>query len=107
MKSRLSVLWIAAFFVYAVPQALPQNAMLLPDRIQVIMARPEFPHSPFGIEFYSLDRGQVVYQSNPDKLMVPGSTTKLLTEGALLELLGGDYRFHTRVCRTGPIRQDG
>ena len=71
------------------------------------MKRPEFVHSSFGIEFYSLDNGKVIYQHNPDKLMVPGSTTKLLTEGTLLELLGGDYRFHTRVYRTGPIKKDG
>jgi dihydroorotase/N-acyl-D-amino-acid deacylase len=71
------------------------------------MKRPEFVHSSFGIEFYSLDSGKVIYQHNPDKLMVPGSTTKLFTEGTLLELLGGDYRFHTRVYRTGPIKKDG
>src|SRR5215470_5376203 len=80
---------------------------MLGDRIQAVMARPEFAHSSFGIEFYSLDSGKVVYQHNPDKLMVPGSTTKLLTEGTLLELLGGDYRFHTRIYRTGPVKKDG
>jgi len=71
------------------------------------MNRPEFVHSTFGIEFYSLDSGQVLYQHNPNQFMVPGSTTKLLTEGTLLELLGGDYRFHTRGYRTGPIKKDG
>jgi len=71
------------------------------------MARPEFAHTTFGIEFYSLDRGAVIYQLNADKLMVPGSTTKLFTEGTVLESLGGDYRFHTRVYRTGPLKKDG
>ena len=65
------------------------------------MSRPEFTHSSFGVEFYSLDSAKIIYQFNSDKLMVPGSTTKLLTEGTVLELLGGDYRFHTRVYRTG------
>ena len=86
---------------------LPLHPQTLPDRIQAVMARPEFAHSSFGIEFYSLDRGKVLYQLNQDKLMVPGSTTKLLTEGTLLELLGGDYRFHTRVYRTGPVQKNG
>src|SRR6266446_3281453 len=84
-----------------------QGTATLPARIQAIMSRPEFAHSTFGIEFYSLDTGKVLYQINPDKLMVPGSTTKLLTEGTLLESLGGDYRFHTRVYRTGTIKKDG
>ncbi len=84
-----------------------QTTSTLPERLDAIMKRPEFVHSSFGIEFYSLDNGKVIYQHNSDKLMVPGSTTKLLTEGTLLELLGGDYRFHTRVYRTGPIKKDG
>ena len=84
-----------------------QSGPTLPERIQSVMMRPEFAHTSFGIEFYSLDRGQVIYQLNPNKLMVPGSTTKLFTEGTVLELLGGDYRFHTRVYRTGPVKKDG
>jgi N-acyl-D-amino-acid deacylase len=75
------------------------------QQIQTIMGRPEFAHSSFGIEFYSLDKRKILYQLNPDKLMVPGSTTKLLTEGTLLESLGGDYRFHTRLFRAGTIKK--
>ena len=71
------------------------------------MNRPEFAHSSFGIEFYSLSTGKVIYQLNPNQLMVPGSTTKLLTEGTVLYLLGGDYRFHTRVFATGPVKKNG
>src|SRR5438105_11154396 len=82
-----------------------QETAALPARIQAIMSRPEFAHSTFGVEFYSLDTGKVLYNVNPDKLMVPGSTTKLLTEGTLLESLGGDYRFHTRVYHTGKIKK--
>src|SRR5437667_11716472 len=77
----------------------------LEQRIQAIVQRPEFAHSSFGIEFYSLASPKVIYQLNPDKLMVPGSTTKLLTEGTILELLGADYRFHTRVYGTGSVKK--
>ncbi len=79
----------------------------LSARIRDVIGRPEFAHSTFGIEFYSLDSGQVIYRLNPDKLLVPGSTTKLLTEGTALELLGADYRFHTRVYRNGAVNKDG
>ena len=79
----------------------------LSQRIDAVMRRPEFAHSNFGIEFFSLDSGKIIYQYNPDKLRVPGSTTKLLTEGTVLESLGGDYQFHTRVYRTGPIAKNG
>ena len=91
-------------------QAAPvraQSDTSLGQRIQKVISRPEFAHANFGIEFYSLDTGKVVYALNADKLFVPASTTKTLTEGTLLAKLGADYRFHTRVYRTGPIDKHG
>ena len=82
-----------------------QNASTFDAKIQAILRRPEFAHATFGLEFYSLDSNQPVYRWNADKLMVPGSTTKLLTEGTLLNVLGPDYQFHTRVYRTGEIKK--
>jgi len=71
------------------------------------MGRPEFNHSNFGIEFYSLDTGKVIYALNAGKMFVPASTTKLLTEGTVLAKLGPDYRFHTRIYRTGRVDSKG
>jgi D-alanyl-D-alanine carboxypeptidase/D-alanyl-D-alanine-endopeptidase (penicillin-binding protein 4) len=79
----------------------------LEARIQKVMGRPEFARSNFGIEFYDVETGKVVYALNPEKLFVPASTTKLLTEGVVLAKLGPDYRFHTNVYRTGPIDERG
>ena len=79
----------------------------LEQRIKKIMERPEFAHSRFGLEFITADTGEVVYKLNAAQLFVPGSTTKLLSEGAMLETLGADYRFHTKIYRTGPIGKDG
>src|SRR5690242_11959562 len=77
-----------------------QSGSSLPERIEAVMNRPEFAHSTFGIEFYSLDKGTVLYKLNPDKLLVPGSTTKLLTEGTVLELLGrSEERRVGKECR--------
>lgn len=83
------------------------QSLSLAGRIQTIMDRPEFRHAFFGIEFFSLDTGKPIYSLNAEKLFTPGSTTKLLTEGTALELLGSDFRFHTRIYRTGPISNDG
>ncbi|HZC66400.1 MAG TPA: D-alanyl-D-alanine carboxypeptidase, partial [Candidatus Dormibacteraeota bacterium] len=84
-----------------------QSPDTLANRIDKITSRPVFRHANFGIEFYSLDENTVVYAQNADKLFVPASTTKLLTEGTLLAKLGADYRFHTRVYRSGPIDKKG
>jgi len=87
--------------------ALAQSNTALEQRIRMITERPEFAHSRFGIKFIAADTGSVVYELNSAQLFVPGSTTKLLTEGTALELFGGDYRFHTKIYRTGPIQKDG
>jgi len=84
-----------------------QSNAALEQRIRKITERPEFAHSRFGIKFIAADTGNVVYELNAAQLFVPGSTTKLLTEGTALELFGGDYRFHTKIYRTGPIQKDG
>jgi D-alanyl-D-alanine carboxypeptidase/D-alanyl-D-alanine-endopeptidase (penicillin-binding protein 4) len=79
----------------------------LAQQIQQVIDRPEFAHAQFGIAFYSLDDGRTVYSVNPEKLFVAASTTKTLTMGTALALLGPDHRFHTRVYRTGPLDADG
>src|SRR4051812_39885427 len=79
------------------PRASAQSSATLAERIQRVMNRSEFVHANFGIKFVSLDPGKVLYSLNPNKLFVPASTTKLLTEGTVLAKLGADYRFHTRI----------
>jgi dihydroorotase/N-acyl-D-amino-acid deacylase len=94
-------------FCLPIPRTCAQSEAALAERIQKVISRPEFSHANFGIEFYSLDTGKVIYALNADKLFVPASTTKILTEGTLLAKLGADYRFHTRVYRTGPVDSKG
>ena len=89
------------------PRASAQSPVRLAERIQKVMSRPEFARANFGIKFISLDTGKVLYSLNSNKLFVPASTTKLLTEGTVLAKLGADYRFHTRIYRTGPIDKKG
>src|SRR5882724_4476849 len=100
-------LLLLILFSLSIPPARAQSEVSLAQRIQKVISRPEFAHANFGIEFYSLDRGKVIYALNADKLFVPASTTKILTEGTLLAKLGADYRFHTHVYRTGPVDSKG
>ena len=99
------------FSVLAVPLVLFSAPLFaqgsFPERLQAVMNRPEFAHAHFGIEICSLDTGARVFALNENKFFVPASTTKLLTEGTALELLGPDYRFHTRIYRTGKINSHG
>jgi PBP4 family serine-type D-alanyl-D-alanine carboxypeptidase len=97
----------ALLLISSTMTAYGQSSDSLEVRVGKIMARPEFAHSNFGVEFYDLDAGKVVYSLNPEKLFVPASTTKLLTEGTVLAKLGPNYRFHTSIYRTGPIDKHG
>jgi D-alanyl-D-alanine carboxypeptidase/D-alanyl-D-alanine-endopeptidase (penicillin-binding protein 4) len=101
----------AVIAVLLMPAHMPvvraQSSASLADRIQKVISRPEFAHANFGIKFVSLETGTVLYSLNSNKLFVPASTTKLLTEGTVLARLGADYRFHTRIYRTAPIDQNG
>lgn len=102
------VLVLVAGIIVGWTSAAPaQNDSLLAARIREITSRPEYSHASFGVEVYSLDDDKVLYALNGQQLFTPASTTKLLTEGTALELLGADYRFHTRVYRTGAIAPDG
>jgi dihydroorotase/N-acyl-D-amino-acid deacylase len=98
---------IALLLLARIPHASAQSPTTLAERVQKVMSRPEFAHASFGIKFISLDTGKVLYSLNSNKLFVPASTTKLLTEGTLLAKLGADYRFHTRIYRTAPIDKKG
>jgi D-alanyl-D-alanine carboxypeptidase/D-alanyl-D-alanine-endopeptidase (penicillin-binding protein 4) len=91
----------AGVFVWSVA------AQSFPQRVAAIMARPEFVHARFGMEFWALDDNTSVFRMNEQQFFVPGSTTKLLTEGTAISLLGPDYRFHTRVYRVGEIDSAG
>ena len=100
--------FLAAVAIVAVaPPLRAQAPASLAERIQKVMSRPEFAHANFGIEFYSLDTGKIVYSLDANKLFVPASTTKTLTEGAILAKLGADYRFHTRIYHTGTLDKKG
>ena len=100
MLRRLAILALAI-----APAAATAAAQPAPDkRIRQVMERPEFAHALWGMEFYDLGAKKTLSAVNRDRLFVPGSTTKLVTIGTALQLLGADHRFHTRVYRTGPIR---
>jgi D-alanyl-D-alanine carboxypeptidase/D-alanyl-D-alanine-endopeptidase (penicillin-binding protein 4) len=68
-----------------------------------MMARPEFEPSVWGLEIFDIAGDSSLYSWNGEKLMTPASTTKLLTSGTALALLGADHRFRTPVYRTGLV----
>jgi PBP4 family serine-type D-alanyl-D-alanine carboxypeptidase len=94
---------LIATLAVLVAHTLHAQNQTLAAKIAEINARPELVHAAFGVAAYDLDAKKMVFGLNAEQLFTPGSTTKLLTMGTALALLGADYRFHTPVYRTGPI----
>jgi len=67
-----------------VPQALhAQSTATLARAHSKSDGPPEFARANFGIEFYDIATGKVVYSLNANKLFVPASTNETLTEGTV------------------------
>jgi D-alanyl-D-alanine carboxypeptidase/D-alanyl-D-alanine-endopeptidase (penicillin-binding protein 4) len=98
----------ALFAVTSLPAiAAPVKNTGLATHIASIVRTPAYAHSDFGIAVYDLDAKRPVYGLNARRYFLAASTTKLLTEGTTLSLLGTDYRFRTNVYRTGGVDADG
>jgi D-alanyl-D-alanine carboxypeptidase/D-alanyl-D-alanine-endopeptidase (penicillin-binding protein 4) len=75
----------------------------LQQDIQAILGRPELERSFWGLGVASLRTGETLYTLNAGRLLMPGSTMKILTLAAAAERLGWDHAFDTRVFGVGPI----
>jgi PBP4 family serine-type D-alanyl-D-alanine carboxypeptidase len=97
--------WVVVFVACTKAVAQSSNPTTFNTLVTSIMVRPDYRHAFFGIEIYSIDRRIVLFELNGQKLFTPGSTTKLLTEGTALQILGGGFRFHTAVYRTAKVHK--
>ena len=52
-----------------------------------------------SISFISIKEKKVLYQLNPNKLLIPASNNKLFTYAAALNILGPNYRFKTQIIK--------
>jgi D-alanyl-D-alanine carboxypeptidase/D-alanyl-D-alanine-endopeptidase (penicillin-binding protein 4) len=102
-------LWTIAITLFAASSSSVRSQVNpeLEKKIAAIMARPEYAHSRFGMEFYSLDTHKIIFALNEQQFFVPGSTTKLLSEGTAMKLLGPDFRFKTKVYTAGVVDAQG
>ena len=83
------------------------SAVALAAAINAPTRTPRLAHTVVAGEVYDLDSHRVLYARNADLLMVAASTTKLLTEGTSLALLGPNFRWTTPVYRTGHVDAQG
>ena len=63
-------------------------------------------HSSFAFYVKDLRSGQVTFESDADRALVPASILKSVTSASALSLLGKDFRFATPVYFKGEVDKD-
>lgn len=107
MKRPLFALAAFALIANAASAVAATPAPTLARAIEAITGRPSLKHTLFGIEVYDADSKRVIYAVNGQTFMKPASTTKLMTLGTTLALLGPNFKFTSPVYRTGPVDAAG
>lgn len=67
------------------------------------LKRPELQQSLIGIEVLHVPTNRVLFSFNGRRRFAPASTAKVLTTACAFDLLGGGYRYKTRLLAGGPI----
>jgi D-alanyl-D-alanine carboxypeptidase/D-alanyl-D-alanine-endopeptidase (penicillin-binding protein 4) len=94
-------------FLFALCLSLPafaaDPAKTLRADLTRIFSDSRLADAQLGVEIFSLDRSEVLYEKNPSKLYMPASNNKILTAAAALTCLGPEYRFKTQILTDGQI----
>ena len=106
MKFKTTAAILLAGTLLAQAPAVAAQSKITGD-IAAFLKRPQMQASQLGVAFYDLDTGRMLYARDAQKYFVAASTTKTLTEGTSLALLGPDYRFTTNVYRNGTVDSSG
>lgn len=84
------------------PQAVDPVQQLRTD-IDAALNQPGHLHGTWGVVIESLARNDRLYERNPQTLLVPGSTMKLVTVAVASETATWEYTFETRLLTAGSI----
>jgi len=98
---------LAAIALGIVILAFPHNvrAQPAPETLKRLLQQHQLDPQDVGYHLFRLTDGQVVDTYDANTPRIPASTTKLITALAALEILGGDYRFTTRLLVSGKVHE--
>ncbi len=86
-------LWILFFPLYASAQ--------LSSIVDTWKADKDLKSATIGYCVFDVKTNSVIAEYNSHTYLIPASTQKAITTGAALGVLGGGYRFETKLCYTG------
>lgn len=80
--------------------AFPQERSL-----NIFLADSSMTHASVSFCILRCDSGNVLFEYNPERSLIPASTLKLVTSSAALELLGPEHKFRTEIGYTGKLNK--
>lgn len=101
----LSITLAVLTWISAAAQQTGNQAEEISSALSTIAADPAFSQALISACVITED-GAVLAQKDPHTMLVPASNMKLITTGAALHTLGGDFRYRTGIGYTGAI-EDG
>ena len=75
----------------------------VPPSIAAIMDQPAYEDGRWGMSVIDIDSGETLIALNPDEQFLTGSTAKILSVTASLDVLGADATFTTPVIAVGDV----
>ncbi|MEC7640670.1 MAG: D-alanyl-D-alanine carboxypeptidase/D-alanyl-D-alanine-endopeptidase, partial [Nitrospinota bacterium] len=75
-------------------------------KVENYLKHPCLKKGNFGIQIFSLDKGESLYQYQSNHLFIPASNLKLITTAAAMTYLGPNYRFTTELHTDGEVKED-
>jgi len=92
-----------AFADAQAPRPAPPSIERLRKDLLAETVQPNVRRAVWGVVVHSLDRDERLFELNPQTLLVPASTAKIVSALSAADAVGWDYRFETNVYAAGPI----
>lgn len=100
---RLAVLAALALTTAAASAQPTSTRYGLSDRITEVLDAEAFDDAYWGALVVDVETGEVLYDRNGGRRFIPASNMKLLTTAAVLDALGPDFRYETRLYAEGDV----
>ncbi len=79
----------------------------LTRKIDALLDSKRYRRASWGVDVRYVDGGAVLYSRNPLKYFIPASNMKVFTTTAILDRLGPNFRFETRLGYEGQLQENG
>jgi D-alanyl-D-alanine carboxypeptidase/D-alanyl-D-alanine-endopeptidase (penicillin-binding protein 4) len=79
----------------------------LTRKIDALLDSKRYRRASWGVDVRYVDGGAVLYSRDPLKYFIPASNVKVFTTAAVLDRLGPNFRFETRLGYEGQLQENG